>query len=498
MDLAKNLDIIRRLSVEEIDDSPTIVAIGAQNTGKSTTLNRFAEINIFPSRRLGDPYHGALTCAQISVSTNPEPAWRAVFTHGDQTINGRFDNKEDLEKEVYSFLSKQQKESKYKTPSGLISETIYLEVYGPGLPSILFVDTPGITSADKIRSNATLEMSKKSIRGHKNTIVLFFLNAADDPQNSPAWFAANEAAGPVFVILTKPDCAPADGQGLYEIMQSGIKGIANSKIYTVKSPDTFATESDWSNDGEMRFFDTTNLSNLKKIRKEFSPRVGISNLRSVVISELINLYVRNVDTYKLKLSQKINKYKQDFANVGEPITNETRIKFYNTLVNTYCDNIEKYIRNCRFLCPSIDKPNGDDAVMFQIETTRKNLEIVLFNPSSVGSEMFRFDDIIVTKMAEYSKQFMNTNNIKVLVQGFIDTCRDKNVYQQPLNYKILESYVSGMVNSQFMFKTIATIRTKLYENTQLTEFLREKPEYIQNRTTLLNKINSLTQLLSLF
>lgn len=127
MNLAKNLDIIRRLSIEGIDDPPTIVAIGAQNTGKSTTLNRFAGINIFPSRRLGDPYHGA----QTAVSTHPEPAWRTVLTHGDQIINALFDNKEKLEKDIYDFISKQQKESKYKTDNGLISEIIHIDIYGP-------------------------------------------------------------------------------------------------------------------------------------------------------------------------------------------------------------------------------------------------------------------------------------------------------------------------------------------------------------------------------
>lgn len=43
-----------------------------------------------------------------------------------------------------------------------------------------------------------------------------------------------------------------------------------------------------------------------------------------------------------------------------------------------------------------------------------------------------------------------------------------------------------------MFKT-----TKLYENSSFLDFLRETPEQIQHRTILLNKIDSLTQLLSL-
>lgn len=264
----------------------------------------------------------------------------------------------------------------------------------------IFIDNPGITSADKIRSNATLEMSKKSIRGYKNTIVLFFLNAADDPQNSPAWFATNEATGPVFVILTKPDCAPADGQGLYEIMQSGIKGIPNSKVYTVKSPDTFSKESDWTNDAEQLFFKTTSINNLKKIQTECFNRVGIVNLRSAVISDLINLYVCNINTYKSKLLQKIDKYKEDYTNLGEIINNETRIKIYNILVKLYCDKLEQYIHSSLFVSPALDKINSDYAIMSHIEITKTNLENTLNNPLNIKNEIKRFDNIILVKMSE--------------------------------------------------------------------------------------------------
>lgn len=480
----KQFEVIWKLIELGIDDFPVICAVGAQNTGKSTTLNRMAGVNVFPSRRTGDAYNSALTRAVIRVTTLPNYVWKAELTHGDIADRREYGTREALEQEIYTFVSQQQRESKYKLPNGLISEPINIRVWGPGLPPMIFLDNPGMITDDKVLSKPLLDMSIDSVRGRKNTVVLFFINAGLDVHSSPAWYAVNEAVGQVFAVITKPDLAGGDGIGIYEAMNSGIRGIPNSHIYVVKGPDMVAGETGWSQDAEMQFFETK----MPKLRSLFSNRIGVENLRSSLRDALVRLYVSNVPAYRNKINQEIAECNRKMLALGAPIDDANRLSIYKRCVKMFCDEVKRHI--VIDLSATISNP------LEYVEKTRLMLE------SALQVQLDHYDYSIWDHMADFARTLIDTNEINTFLRMYISILHDEKYGFIEWHHKTAvarnSSFIVSCVRSGFVFNTLNTIQSTLEANTELMRYIKEMPEIVAKRREIEQRLQQLNAVLGMF
>jgi hypothetical protein len=250
------MDVIQQLSLLGLSDPPTICAVGAQNTGKSTVLNALAGINIFPARNDKQAI-GAMTKSQIIVNVRPGDTWNVSIEHGSKSGVATTATKSELERCIYDLLASQQSDSPYKmlSGSGMISMPFKVNITGPGLPHIHFIDNPGIVSDNEHRMQDTLFINENSIQGRKYTIVLFFVTTSDDPSNSPAWRIINKFKGQVMMILTKPDLALAGGAGVLRMITNGFDSkIPSHNVFVTKGPDSSKEENCFDQSAEDKLF----------------------------------------------------------------------------------------------------------------------------------------------------------------------------------------------------------------------------------------------------
>ena len=165
-------------------DVPNIVVVGAQSSGKSSVLEHATGL-AFPRGEgmctrvptvvsvegcQGDPTLSISVNADFSDEWNPRPVY------GDAEAFGR----------AISALTDKL------TRQGEIGEQpIYIKLRAPKAPTFTLTDVPGITCnstlvADDVIEKQTVELTRKMIGTHPNTLVLVVLSATEDFATSKA------------------------------------------------------------------------------------------------------------------------------------------------------------------------------------------------------------------------------------------------------------------------------------------------------------------------
>lgn len=163
---------------------PNVVVVGAQSSGKSSVLEHATGL-AFPRgegmcTRVPTvvSVEGCKGDATISISVNADfsDEWHPPPVYGDAEAFGRA---------IAALTDK-------LTKQGEIGDTpIYIKLRAPKAPTFTLTDVPGITCnstlvADDVIEKQTVELTRKMIGTHPNTLVLVVLSATEDFATSKA------------------------------------------------------------------------------------------------------------------------------------------------------------------------------------------------------------------------------------------------------------------------------------------------------------------------
>ncbi|OSD00779.1 P-loop containing nucleoside triphosphate hydrolase protein [Trametes coccinea BRFM310] len=299
---------------------PRVVVIGNQSAGKSSLVEAISKIMVprdagtctrCPMElRLSSSDH-AWTC-QVSIRWEDAPRGGGVRSHPERPFGDAFTKWEDVELmlrraqaavlnpsiDSTSFLSKGKDEVSAlleKAPRKFSKNVVCLDLSGPDLPDLSFVDLPGlIQNGDK----GEVEMVERLVRSYikdSNTLILVASPMTDDMQNQKAAQLAREVDPEgmrTIGALTKPDAIPAGATGTYNTYLNIIAGtIHRTKhgYYVVRQPDDAERERNISHEearaAETRFF----LEKAPWATSPYHHRFGVENLIKCVSDRLTEL-----------------------------------------------------------------------------------------------------------------------------------------------------------------------------------------------------------------
>jgi hypothetical protein len=191
-------------------DVPNVVVVGAQSSGKSSVLEHATGL-AFPRGEgmctrvptvvsvegcQGDP------TLSISVNADFSDEWHPRPVYGDAEAFGRA---------IEALTDKLTK------PGEIGEQPIYIKLRAPKSPTFTLTDVPGITCnstlvADDVIEAQTVELTRKMIGTHPNTLVLVVLSATEDFATSKALQLARKVdpqGKRTLGVVTKVDSLPA-------------------------------------------------------------------------------------------------------------------------------------------------------------------------------------------------------------------------------------------------------------------------------------------------
>lgn len=188
---------------------PNVVVVGAQSSGKSSVLEHATGL-AFPRgegmcTRVPTvvSVEGCQGDATISISTNADfsDEWHPRPVYGDAEAFGRA---------IAALTDKLTKQGE------IGDQPIYIKLRAPRAPTFTLTDVPGITCnstlvADDVIEEQTVELTRKMIGTHPNTLVLVVLSATEDFATSKALQLARKVdpkGARTIGVVTKIDSLP--------------------------------------------------------------------------------------------------------------------------------------------------------------------------------------------------------------------------------------------------------------------------------------------------
>ncbi|EJT97923.1 hypothetical protein DACRYDRAFT_119114 [Dacryopinax primogenitus] len=284
------IDQIRDSGGEHHLDLPRIVVIGNQSAGKSSLIEAIAGIKV---------PRGSGTCTrcpmEVRLHRKNEP-WRCSIRlryeydeYGekrDDPLNINFGNdivdpaKVDimLRRAQLAILNDEDNPGKFVDidPNNMaVSDSqrqfsrnvVCIEVFGPDLTDLTFVDLPGIIQhhpTDPGLVNVIKGMVKAYIAG-SSALILCTITMKDDPENQAALSEAKTAdphGARTIGVLTKPDTLQPQEEGLWiTVLKNEGSHRLNLGYYITKQPAQAEVEQgisfDMARQNEVSFFETT-------------------------------------------------------------------------------------------------------------------------------------------------------------------------------------------------------------------------------------------------
>lgn len=497
--ILQRVEIMSRLNA--INDSPTICAIGAQNVGKSTIMNKIAGMEIFPSRKMEDTYSGAKTTMQVTVTSFPDKNHSVNFKQGNKEGNLEFKNKKEMLVKIYEILNGQQSNKDVLDKTVHLSpEPLNITIRCPDIYPFHFTDTPGIVSNDINKNKATTYIVERCIVNKKNTIVLFFINAGDDWANTPGWNLVTKegvCTENVVVVFTKPDNASADGKGVYEGMHSGLDWISPENVFVVKGADTHRGDNMILTDEQEMSFFKNNTSYYKKLLTECPNRIGVRNLVLFLKNKLDTICCRALPDIISTLESNLYSLRQEETMLGQEISDNNKGAVVTNALLVYSINLREKLNNTKLLDKltkfnlTFPLPSGADyhsEANKYIQETYKAIQLEIKNAipeeSLLDINFWERVEILLISSIDYRKtelevsQFINQlNNFNKYKNGTLDMSKAINL--------VLPSFIFQYIIRPIIERdALHNIIDKNYDSLLL---IAKEKESIQSKRSLLKQ-----------
>ncbi|KAI9766623.1 MAG: hypothetical protein M1840_006434 [Geoglossum simile] len=210
---------------------------------------------------------------------------------------------------------------------------VRMNISGPGLPNLSFVDLPGIIEAPETDNEMYLvPLIKELVRGYidnKDCLVLLAMPMTDDAENQSASSIAKQICKERCIgALTKPDMVQPGEHGKWKKILEGYKHELEHGYFVTKQPPQARL-----NDGidhvtarreELDFFNThepwkTELSNASdRFGQPLRERFGTLALQTYLSHTLTKLIRRRLPDIKARVTEEAEKVNEDLLGLPEP------------------------------------------------------------------------------------------------------------------------------------------------------------------------------------
>ncbi|KDQ13938.1 hypothetical protein BOTBODRAFT_55684 [Botryobasidium botryosum FD-172 SS1] len=347
MDLTRRL---RAIGTHADIDIPRIVVIGNQSSGKSSLVEAISGIQV--PRDSGTCTRCPMEC-RISSSDEEwkcQVSLRFEYDGNSRSHNIRevpfgppisLENKEQVEsvlrgaqaallnphipyEDVAGLLPGRLAELKKDRMLKFSRNVVCVDVSGPDLTTLAFLDLPGIIQNDETENVRLVEDLVVSSIAAENCLILVALPMNDDIENQKAVRLAQESdptGKRTICVLTKPDCMPAGSQKRLFHWQEIIEGRSHPLkhgYYVTRQPDDDARAngitSKAARDAEEAFFrgDPWNKSTQRQ-------RFGTRNLTRTLSRLLTDMTNDSLPTLRENVEKSLDECRKELVSIPRPI-----------------------------------------------------------------------------------------------------------------------------------------------------------------------------------
>lgn len=379
------IQVIKKLELLNIDQLlsvPKFVVVGNQGAGKSSMIEALSDITV--PRDEGTctrcPFQITTSASadrwQCTVSLIHKYSYSPLFKAGKDTT--KYSGWQEQEPSVYSFVTtlhdKQEVEESLRraqlailnphqdpaiyaghhwlpqrsqTKVGFSPNIISIEIKGPELPELSFIDLPGAINVQKEGKDEEVVFVEKLIKNYlrdEKALVLLACSADSDVENSTAFRFVNEckARSRCIGVLTKPDLV---GRRRWPLLEDVLDG----KTFQLGGKDAwFVTKQLTADDLELgvthaearkrerEFFSSQEpwISTLSR----FATRFGIWSLRDAISNKLTTHILNELPKIQERVQNRLKEVDRELAQFPDrPLSASHEVKdqvdrVYNAIV----------------------------------------------------------------------------------------------------------------------------------------------------------------------
>jgi GTP-binding protein EngB required for normal cell division len=459
---------------------PTIVMVGSESTGKSSTIENITKVPIFPTAK------GICTRCPIKVSLFPEEKEAYSVTFRSKSFQFDAKTKGSLKTCIANIFD----QISLSSSLGYTNDEIAVTIERKDVMRMDIVDLPGIVAYPQEAKRFTSDLSLKYIR-NKNNFLLCVANATIPrltSYESIARIIESGACERSVVVLTMADkLEPVDYESfLIERILGKSDELRAHKFSAcctvINRSNTTSCTLEQNTAAEKSWFDTNILKLLRdhggKQQKDYADKIeanaGINNLL-VQVNKKFEEYIKTLwvpQTIK-EIDKSVQDLKQSLASLGAPITlynqddfQEKFVQLVNIIVQQiFCDdNVLKLFSFSVFPLHGVNSREPlranlvtVESIIAKITSWVANYDVsTLFSDRlrkkfSVGPYCFQrfpelYEDVKRTLIAQINEvlvPILRRLDSVILSNHFVDPRANKDLFTKMFNAEFIEPWKQG-------------------------------------------------------